>query len=266
MSSTVESRPRRLDRWAAATDWPMMGVAVCFLVAYAVPIIDLDVASGVKRICWTVVWSSWAVLAADYVVRVVLAENRFRYVLRHWLDLLIIALPLLRPLRLLRLVALLSFLNRRATDGLRGRIAVYVSGGAALLAFCAALAAVDAERANPEANIRTFGDAIWWAVTTMATVGYGDYYPTTTTGKIVAVGLMLGGIALLGSVTATFASWLIEHVADAETAATGSLEDQIGELRELVVQLHDRLASLEPSPRQEREEDEAAVSALSDCG
>lgn len=223
-----------------------MGVAVLFLIAYAVPIIDLDVAVSVKRICRLVVWLSWAVLAVDYVVRVVLAENRLRYVVRHWLDLLIIALPLLRPLRLLRLVALLSFLNRRASTSLRGRIAVYVSGGAALLAFCAALAVVDAERANPQANIRTFGDAIWWAITTMTTVGYGDHYPVTTTGKVVAVGLMMGGIALLGTVTATFASWLIEHVSASETAATRSLEEQIGELRELVVQLHERLGSLEP--------------------
>lgn len=222
-----------------------MGVAILFLVAYAVPIIDPDAAGGLKRICRVVVWLSWAVLAADYVVRVALAENRPRYVLRHWLDLLIIALPLLRPLRLLRLVALLSFLNRRATSGLRGRIAVYVSGGAALLAFCAALAVVDAERANPHANIKTFGDAIWWAITTMTTVGYGDHYPTTTTGKMVAAGLMMGGIALLGTVTATFASWLIEHVSATEDAATASLEEQIGELRELVVQLHERLGSVE---------------------
>lgn len=220
-----------------------MGVAVLFLVAYAIPIIDLDLAGRLKQVCRSVVWLTWAVLGVDYVVRVVLAENRLRYVVRHWLDLLIIALPLLRPLRLLRLIALLSFLNRRASTELRGRIAIYVSGGAALLAFCAALAVVDAERNNPDANITTFGDAIWWAITTMTTVGYGDHYPITTTGKVVAVGLMIGGIALLGTVTATFASWLIEHVSAAEKAETASLEAQVAELRQLVLQLHERLGT-----------------------
>jgi voltage-gated potassium channel Kch len=57
------------------------------------------------------------------------------------------------------------------TARLRGRVAIYVTGGALLLAFCAALTALDAERSNPEANITQFGDAIWWAVTTMTTVG-----------------------------------------------------------------------------------------------
>jgi voltage-gated potassium channel len=125
----------------------------------------------------------------------------------------VIVLPLLRPLRLLRLIPLLSVLNRRAQTGLRGRVAIYVAGGASLLAFVAALAVLDVERSSPDANISDFGDAIWWAVTTMTTVGYGDRYPVTSVGRVVGFGLMLGGIALLGTVTATLASWLVETVA-----------------------------------------------------
>jgi voltage-gated potassium channel Kch len=96
---------------------------------------------------------------------------------------------------------------------LRGRVGIYVAGGASLLAFCAALAVLDAERSSVDANITDFGDAIWWAVTTMTTVGYGDHYPVTPAGRLVAFGLMIGGIALLGTVTATLASWLVETVA-----------------------------------------------------
>jgi voltage-gated potassium channel len=87
-----------------------------------------------------------------------------------------------------------------------------VAGGASLLAFVAALAVLDVERSSPDANIGDFGDAIWWAVTTMTTVGYGDHYPVTGIGRAVGFGLMLGGIALLGAVTATLASWLVESV------------------------------------------------------
>jgi voltage-gated potassium channel len=168
--------------------------------------------------------------AVDYLARLILADNRRRYASRHLLDLVIIALPLLRPLRLLRLVSLLNVLHRRASTALRGRIAVYVAGGSLLIAFCGALAVLDAERANPEANIKTFGDAIWWAFTTMTTVGYGDRYPTTTVGRLAAVGLMISGVALLGVVTATFASWLIEQVAQTEDQQTSELRAEIAVL------------------------------------
>jgi hypothetical protein len=81
-------------------------------------------------------------------------ENRRRYVVRDLLDLVIIALPLLRPLRLLRFVSLLNVLNRRASTGLCGRLAIYVAGGSALMALCGALAVLDAERGNPARTSR----------------------------------------------------------------------------------------------------------------
>jgi voltage-gated potassium channel len=152
----------------------------------------------------------------------------------------VIVLPLLRPLRLLRLIPLLSVLNRRAQIRLRGRVGIYIAGGASLLAFCAALAVLDAERSSPNANIRDFGDAIWWAVTTMTTVGYGDHYTVTAAGRLVAFGLMIGGIALLGTVTATVASWLVEAVA-AEKEQAEDLQITVRRLEDKI----DRLAAQE---------------------
>lgn len=72
-----------------------------------------------------------------------------------------LALPLLRPLRLLRLIPLLAILNRAGVS-LRGRVATYVGGASLMLLFVAALAALDAEREAPDANIATYGDAVWW--------------------------------------------------------------------------------------------------------
>jgi voltage-gated potassium channel len=169
------------------------------------------------------------IFIVDIVVRLALADQRLRYLGRHWYDLLVIVLPLLRPLRLLRLIPLLSVLNRRAQTGLRGRIAIYVAGGASLLAFVAALAVLDVERASPDAHISDFGDAIWWAVGTMTTVGYSDHYPVTSVGRVVAFALMLGGIALLGTVTATLASWFVEAVA-AEKEQTENLQATVRRL------------------------------------
>jgi voltage-gated potassium channel len=92
---------------------------------------------------------------------------------RHLFDLAIVALPLLRPLRLLRLVMLLKVVNREAGTSLHGRVVAYVVGGASLLAFVGALAVLDAERQAANANITDFPTAVWWALTTMTTVRPG---------------------------------------------------------------------------------------------
>jgi voltage-gated potassium channel len=223
-------------RWERATGWPLMVAAVIFLAAYAVPILAPDLPSWLLDLCRWLSWITWGIFVVDLVVRLALADERLRYLGRHWYDLLVVVLPLLRPLRLLRLIPLLSVLNRRAQTGLRGRVAIYVAGGASLLAFVAALAVLDVERSSPDANISDFGDAIWWAVTTMTTVGYGDHYPVTSVGRVVAFGLMLGGIALLGTVTATLASWLVETVA-AEKEQAEDLHATIRRLEAKVDQL-----------------------------
>ena len=225
----MSERTGRAERWERATEWPLMAAAVAFLVAYAVPILWPDVGTTVRTVCEVVQWLAWALFVLDYVVRLLLAQHRGRWVLRHLLDLAVIALPLLRPLRLLRLVTLLNVLNRRASVGLRGRVAAYLVGGSVLLSFVAALAVLDAERLNPDASITSFGDAWWWALTTMTTVGYGDTFPVTTTGRFIAAALMVGGIALLGTVTATLASWLADRVREEEAAS----DDVLVELRAL---------------------------------
>ena len=213
-----------------------MAAALAFLVAYAVPILQPELTSSERLLCQVVVWVAWALFAVDYLARLVLSEDRGRFFVRHLVDLVIIGLPLLRPLRLLRLAALLKVLNRKASTGLRGKVAIYVIGGSALLAICGALAVLDAERGSPHANILTFGDAAWWAITTMTTVGYGDRFPTTGTGRLAAAGLMVAGIALLGVVTATFASWLIEQVATTEEE-TADLRSEIAALSAKIDQL-----------------------------
>jgi voltage-gated potassium channel len=75
-----------------------------------------------------------------------------------------------------------------------------------------AVAVLDAERSAPGANITSFGDALWWASTTVTTVGYGDRYPVTTEGRLIAVALMVVGIGLVGAVTASVATWMVARV------------------------------------------------------
>ncbi len=206
------------QRWQRLTDWPLTITAFSFLVAYAWEII-VDVRGQTAIISWIIISFTWAFFFVAYLVNLVLAEHRWRWFYTHIFDLVVVVVPLLRPLRLLRPVTVLSVLQGTAGNALRGRLVIYGVGASLLLVFIASLAVLGAERGAKNANITTFGDSLWWAFATIATVGYGDYVPVTFEGRLVAVGLMLGGIALIGVVTGTLASWLVEKVAKLDSNA-----------------------------------------------
>ena len=176
---------------------------------------------------------AWLVFAADYLVRFCLAGagGRVRFVKRNLLDLAVVVLPLLRPLRLIRLLALVSILNRTGVHRLRGRVITYAVGGTAMLITLGALTMTDAEANAPGTHIHDIGDGLWWALTTITTVGYGDTYPVTETGRMIAASLMIGGVALLGVVTGTFASWLVERMSEAAEVEQAATRAQVDELR-----------------------------------
>ena len=117
-----------------------------------------------------------------------------------------------------------------------------------LVGFVAALAVLDAERDAPDASITTFGDALWWTITTISTVGYGDRYPVTVQGRVVAGALMVAGIALLGVVTASIASWFVESVR-ANDRETERVEAQLAEVLVELKELRARLDAREAPER-----------------
>ncbi len=174
--------------WERWTRWPLAGAALVFLVAYSLPILDPGMPGRWKALCATVVGLLWLVFIVDFVVRLVAADHRFRWAWRHAFDAAVLLLPALRPLQL---VLLVKVLNRSASQGLRGRVGLYVGFGSGIVAYVAALAALQAERYAEGASITSFGDAMWWALTTMTTVGYGDTYPVTTSGRVVGALLMI---------------------------------------------------------------------------
>ncbi|MET3804232.1 voltage-gated potassium channel [Nakamurella sp. UYEF19] len=228
-------------RWATISDGPLMTAAIVFLAAYSWQVLGRphpDVDDWLE----IVEWITWAAFLIDYVMRLKLADPRAQWFWRHLLDLAAVALPILRPLRLLRLIALLSVFQRAAGNGLRGRVVTYAIGSTVVLVYIAALSVLEAERADPGATIRSFGDAVWWASATITTVGYGDLTPHTTTGRMIAVALMIGGIALLGTITATIASWLVQQVADKDEASQIASRAQVAELADRIQELTDLLA------------------------
>jgi voltage-gated potassium channel len=245
-SLRTSAKQSRRERWEAKADWPLTITAVLFLIAYAAPILRPDLVSPLPAICQLVTWGAWALFVVDYFARLALSRDRAAFVRGNVLDLAVVVLPLLRPLRLLRLVTLLSVLNRYAGGSLRGRVAIYVAGSTSLVLFVASLAVLDAERGAKGATITTFGDSLWWAMTTVTTVGYGDRYPITAQGRFIAGGLMLAGIALLGIVTASLASWLLDKVREVEEHAQAATRADMAALTTEVRALRAELAERDP--------------------
>ena len=240
---TDDSTGARLRTWERATEWPLTGAAVVFLTAYAWEVLA-NAQGGAKDAAELVIDAVWVLFGVDYLVRLALASSRSRWFLHHLPDLAVIALPILRPLRLLRLVTLVGIMQRSAGTALRGRITLYTVGSAALLISTSALAALDAERHEPGASIRAFGQALWWALTTITTIGYGDTTPVSTEGCCIAALLMIGGVALIGVVTATLASWIVSLVEEENAEQEAATQAQVATLQQQVSELSERIDHL----------------------
>jgi voltage-gated potassium channel len=201
-----------VERYERRAEIPMLLLALAFLVAYAWPVLDRDLDSNLITGLNVLSWAVWAAFAVDFAIRLWLAEHRWWYARRHWYDVALVVLPFLRPMRLLRLLAFARVLNRTAAGSLVGQVSTYVVGVAVLSVGLGAIAMLDVEQDADGANITTFGDALWWACTTVTTVGYGDRFPVTTQGRVIAVALMVIGIAMVGAITASVAAWMVGQV------------------------------------------------------
>jgi voltage-gated potassium channel len=233
-----------LEAWERRSALPLTVLSVLFLVVYAAPILAPGIDPDLRRIFATANIVIWVLLGAEYVVRLVLARDRRRFARTHWFDLAVLVLPILRPLRALRLVVAIKVLNRRTEMLTRGRLAVYVAATTVLLVVVAALAVLDAERGVPDTTIATYPQALWWAVVTVTTVGYGDYAPVTVEGRLVALAMMIGGIGLIGFVTGSLASWIVERIStdDRQRGEPGAVDaaallEEIRALRAEVAEL-----------------------------
>lgn len=189
-------------------------LAVAFLVSYSYPAFVVQISSSEQSILDAVQWISWIAFAADLLLGVFSAENKVQYLKRHPLEILAVLLPFLRPLRLLRFISFGTLVFEKVNLGKSIAISFKVIVTALFLTYLAGIEITMAERGEPGATIQSVGDGLWWAITTLTTVGYGDIYPTTTEGRFIAVGLMISGICVLGVISATVAAWFVKITQD----------------------------------------------------
>ena len=197
------------------TEVPMLILAVLYIPVFIVEYLP-DVPPVVRRDTDVLQWAIVAAFAAVLAVKVAVAERRLEYLRSRWLEVLIVALPFLRPLRLLLVLPFLM----RAIVGLRRVLGpyrgIYVLLSGLLTILTGAGLVLLFERGAASSPIGTFWDALWWAITTITTVGYGDTYPVTPSGRIVAALVMLVGIALFGVLTAGVAAYFVERSEEEE--------------------------------------------------
>ncbi|MCM2392848.1 potassium channel family protein [Streptomyces albipurpureus] len=202
----------RLRHWRERMEVPLFAASVVFLGCYAVRVLAVDLPQGWRDTFLALTYAMWALFVVDYAVRWRLSGAGTSYPRRHVLDAVMVALPLLRPLRIVRIYESVQRRHAEAKPrlALYARVIAYSGMSAVLLGFAGALTVYAEERGAPGATIKTFGDSVWWTCETLTTVGYGDVVPVTALGRTVAVVMMAGGLALLGAVTGSFSSWLIQ--------------------------------------------------------
>jgi voltage-gated potassium channel len=201
------TRDQQEARWEKATATPLLILALVFLFDYAMPIINPNLEPEFLLFLEISNAVIWLVFAVDLAGRFILAEHKKPFIKRNIIMIISVVFPFLR---LLRLISVLTMGLSRYGGSTRNKFGFYVLGGSLLLWFITGLAVTQAERGMEGSNISDVGDGWWWSLITLATVGYGDRFPVTPEGRFIGAVIVITGIALLGTISAFLASFLMD--------------------------------------------------------
>lgn len=211
MTQASTTISRRTLLWEDRTAWPMFVLSIAFFVSWVWLLSDARLSPAWQVTLRATVVVTWAAFIGDYVVRVALSGRPARFLRERWFEGVSLVVPYLRPFVIIAYIWRVPWFS--TTSGRqRIRIVISVSLFTFLFVFTASALVWLVERTDPHANILSVGDAIWWGFATVATVGYGDYVPVTVPGRVIAVGLMMGGLVVLGATSATVISALTDQM------------------------------------------------------
>jgi voltage-gated potassium channel len=185
-------------------------LALAFLVAFSYPAFVDPISTSTQSLLNIVQWITWVAFAGDLIYGLTKAPSKKGYLKKHPLEVAAVLLPFLRPLRLMRVISFGGLAIQKVAIGRQFAITIKVFIASIFVAYISAVQITISERDLVGSNIKNFGDGLWWAITTVTTVGYGDRYPTTTEGRFLAVLLMFVGISLVGVITASVAAWFVK--------------------------------------------------------
>ena len=225
----VQAREAMLQRAERLTELPLLLLSFAMIPLLLGPLL-WEMSHTEETLFFTLDVFIWAIFAADLIVKLAIAPDRLGYARRRWLEVLIVLIPFIRPLRIVRLFVF----GARAFGGARRLVnvdflLVYAIG----MVIVAATFVTSFESGHD--SITSFPDALWWSFVTVTTVGYGDLSPVTPAGRAIAIVLMLVGIGLFGGLTANLASAIVKS----EDNVEDKVDTLLGEIRELRTQVEE---------------------------
>lgn len=233
-----------VDRIEEVTKYPLAVLGVAWLV-FAIIAVTTDINHNLSVAAVTALFVLWALVLAEYLVRLVLTPDTRGYLKRRWAEPVTVVLPPLQHWHLIgmeRMTLMLHEGELRLEYILRHHSLFRVLIAAAGTLFLGAWAVLLLEENSKTGNIHSYPQALWWAIVTVTTVGYGDKYPVSAGGRIVASALMLVGIGLIGVLTATVASVFMKEHTD---AAKEEYKKGHADLGQQLAVITDRLGDVE---------------------
>lgn len=229
---------KNLAAWEERSSTPMFVASVLYLLAFAAPIMSTRIQEPYDGYLNIIQMILWGLFAADYCIRLYLAPRRLYFITHNLMNLAIVLLP---AWRIVSFLAMIHLTTNRQYKRL-SELAVKLFGYTAIFIIMFALAIYSVESSEPGAMIRDLPTAYWWTFTTLATVGYGDVYPITGIGRVIAVVVMLYGVGMVAVATGALASWIIEKIGGMEEQEHPATKADVDDLRQEISELRALLA------------------------
>lgn len=229
---------KNLTAWEDRTSTPMFVASVLYLLAFAAPIMSTRIQEPYDGYLNIIQMILWGLFAADYCVRLYLAPRRLYFITHNLMNLAIVLLPAWRIVSFLAMIHLTA--NRQYKR--LSELGMKLFGYTAIFIIMFALSIYSVESSEPGSMIRDLPTAYWWTFTTLATVGYGDVYPITGIGRVIAVVVMLYGVGLVAVATGALASWIIEKIGGVEEQEHPATKADVDDLRQEISELRALLA------------------------
>jgi voltage-gated potassium channel len=233
---TVSERQTILANYERVTSPWMSLLALLYLLSYTAQSIFYYPTEAWFQAANTFGNILWLLFAMDLTFRFVMTTPKKGFFRKNWLETITVVLPQFRALRVLRTFSKNGILAKSGKSPLTSGGLATAALGTVIVVWVGSLMVLNAERGAKGATINNFGDALWWAMETITTVGYGDVVPVTSSGRIMATFVMMLGISVLGAVTAGLSASLARQSGH-HTPPSQLVLDELAELKSMVAAL-----------------------------